>query len=438
MCRLAYHGERVTGSRVSGLSVDVVIVGGGQAGLGAAFHLAHSGIELVVLERGRLGETWRSQRWDSFALNTPNWMNGLPGAEYDGSEPFGFMTHHELVASFEEYAERFGLNVRTGIAVTRAGRSEGDRAFLVVGEDADGEHVQYESDALVVASGILQSPRIPALSALIPTTIDQLHTATYRSAAELPDGAVVVVGGGQSGAQVVEDLLSAGREVYYSISKTARFPRRYRGRDFMDWFVDMGVWDMRTEDVDDPAVLAATNPLVSGVGPLGHSVSFQQLARDGAVLMGRLDDVVDGRLITDDRVVEYVRFADSKSEEIRGQIDAFIAESGVESIAPEHDRADVPLLVDAEVPFLTELDLEGAGVGTVIWCTGFTADFSWIDLPVTDHEGMPVHDNGVAPVPGVYFIGFPWLSKRKSGVVFGIDDDARHITDTIIRRRALV
>jgi len=412
--------------------VDVVVVGGGQGGLGVAYYLAQGGVDFVVLERGRLGETWRTQRWDSFALNTPNWMNGLPGASYEGPDPYGFMTHTELAGSFEEYAERFGLPVRVGVTVTGVGPSDGEGRYLVAGESIGGEQVLYEADSVVIASGILQTPRVPAVASTIPNDIVQLNTGTYKSPELLPDGAVVVVGGGQSGAQIVEDLRGAGRTVYFSISKVPRLPRRYRGRDFMDWFLEMGMWDVETDDVDDPVILTTANPLVSGVGPLGHSVSYQQLARDGVRLMGRLEDVVGGEIITDDRVVEYIRNADAKSEDLRDKIDIFIEEQGLTAAHPDPDPADRSLAEDEHLDYLTRLDLRDAGVSTIIWCTGFTADFSWIDLPVTGANGRPVHNNGEASVPGIYFIGFPWLSKRKSGVVLGIDEDAQHISDLIL------
>ncbi|MDH3517837.1 MAG: FAD-dependent oxidoreductase [Acidimicrobiia bacterium] len=417
------------------IPVDVVVVGGGQAGLGTAYYLALAGLDFVVLERGRLGETWRSQRWDSFALNTPNWMNGLPGAPYAGPDPFGFMTHLELARSFEEYADRFGLPVRTGVSVTGVSSSSSGARYLVSGETTDGESVSYQADSVVIASGILQSPRIPPASSKIPDHIVQLHTGSYKSPDLLPDGAVVVVGGGQSGAQVVEDLRKAGRSVYFSISNAGRLPRRYRGRDFMDWWNDMGLWDLATDEVDDPAVLATTNPLVSGVGPLGHTVSHQQLARDGVRLMGRLEDVAGGKLITDDRVIEYIRNADAASQELRDKIDAFIDRLGLEAPDPDPDPADAPLIADDDIDYVTSLDLEEAGVSAIIWSTGFTGDFSWIHLPVTGPSGKPIHAKGVSPVPGVYFIGFPWLSKRKSAIVFGVDEDARRISDAILQER---
>ncbi len=418
-------------------SVDVVIVGGGQAGLGTAFYLAQAGLEFVVLERGRVGETWRTQRWDSFTLNTPNWMNGLPGAPYEGADPLGFMTHGELAASFEAYVERFDLPVRTGVTVTRVQRADGDGRFSVVGESATGHPVLFDAGAVVIASGILQSPRIPPVGAKIPDGILQLHTGDYRSPDALPAGSVVVVGGGQSGAQIVEDLLAANRTVYFSISEVPRLPRSYRGRDFMDWWLDMGVWDTRLDDVEDPAELRIRNATVSGVGARGHTVSYQQLSRDGARLMGRLDDVHGQALLTDNRVMEYIANADSKSQELKDRIDARIANEGHDSPQPDSDPADAPVPAGESIPWLTTLDLDVADVGTVIWSTGFAADFSWIELPVTDENGNPKHDRGVGTVDGIYFVGFPWLSKRKSGIIYGIEEDAQHITQVIVQRASL-
>jgi putative flavoprotein involved in K+ transport len=343
------------------------------------------------------------------------------------------MTHAELAGSFDEYASRFDLPIRTGVTVTGVGPSDGEGRYLVVGETNDGEDVLYETDSVVIASGILQSPRVPPVSSKIPDHVVQLHTGSYKSPETLPEGAVLVVGGGQSGAQIVEDLLGAGRTVYFSISKAPRLPRRYRGRDFMDWWLEMGLWDVETDNVDDPAVLTTTNPLVSGVGALGHSVSYQQLARDGVRLMGRLEDVVGDEIVTDDKVVEYMRNADAKSEELRHKIDLFVEERGLTAPQPDPDAGDRSLAQHEHVDYLTRLDLKEADVGTIIWCTGFTADFSWIDLPITETNGRPVHHNGEAVVPGIYYIGFPWLSKRKSGVVLGIDEDAQHISELIVQ-----
>jgi putative flavoprotein involved in K+ transport len=396
----------------------------GQGGLGVAYYLKAAGIDAVVLEQGQVGETWRSQRWHSFVLNTPNWMNGLPGAPYDGPDRFGFMSRAELVSSFEDYVERFGLQVRSGVTVNRVTQSPGSARFKVEATSREGDVVLIEAGSVVVASGILQTPRIPSVSSKLSDQILQLTAGTYRSADALPDGAVVVVGGGQS---------------CLSIFRSARhpaFPATIAGVIFVDWWVDMGFWDVDIDDVDDPAVLAATNPLVSGVGPMGHSVSYQQLSRAGARLLGRLQDISGGKLITDDKVLEYIRHAYEFSQAFKTKLDAFNERNGLESRDSEFDAGDAALTSDEPIEFATELDLEQAGVTTVIWSTGFTADFSWVDLPISDDQGRPVHHKGISQVPGLYFVGFPWLSKRKSGIVYGIDEDSMRIADDVAARTA--
>lgn len=411
--------------------IDVVIVGAGQGGLGTAYFLKQAGLDFVVLERGEIGNTWISERWDSFALNTPNWMNGLPGSPYAGGDPDGFMPHGELANSFSRYAEDHDLPVRTGVEVTSVSQNQ-TGGFEVLAND-DGSEQAIHTRSVVVAAGIASHPRIPAASTDVPVDILQLNTTSYRSPGATPEGAVVVVGGGQSGAQIVEDLLHAGRVVYWCISGAPRVPRRYRGRDFMDWWVQMGLWDLTPADLDDPSMLGATNPLVSGLGPKGHSLSFQYLHGLGATLLGRLTGIDGDVLHTDDAVVEYINRADVRSRDMRAAIDAYIEAEGLEAPEPEDDPGDSEF-VGHEIEFLTEVDLRSVGVSTIVWSAGFVPHFPWLHVPVFDETNHPIHHNGVAEVEGIYFIGFPWVSKRKSGVIYGIEEDARHIADTIASR----
>lgn len=407
---------------------DVVVVGAGQAGLAAAYHLRDTELDYIVIERGRIGETWRSARWESFVLNTPNHINGLPGDPYAGKDPSGFMSHLELADSFDRYVERFELRVQQGTEVKALRSTDGPRRFAV--ETAStGSDTTILTDAVIVASGSQRVPRIPSFSEAVPSDVLQLTSGTYRSPAALPPGAVLVVGGGQSGAQIVEDLVGAGREVFFSISKVPRVPRRYRGRDFMEWWQDMGIWDIDVDEVEDPAMLSATNPLVSGVGPVGHSMSFQQLAATGVHLLGRASHVENGVLHTDDRVPEYIENGDEFSSSMKRKIDSYIELSGVDAPAAEFDPGDEPVDDARDIAYATQLDL--STVGTIVWSTGFRPTFDWIHLPVTDDAGRPVHTRGVSDVEGLCFIGFPWLSSRKSGVIYGVDEDARHICGAI-------
>ena len=409
--------------------LDVLVVGGGQAGLAVGYHLRARDVRYAIFERGRIGETWRTQRWDSFAVNTPNWANVLPGDTYVGDEPDGFRHRDELVADFERYADAFDLPVVEGRTVI--GIDEHDDGFLVTYHDAAGAVGEVTAANVVVASGMMQSPKIPAIQARFPESIVQLHASGYRSPEALPSGAVVIVGSGQSGCQIATELARAGRDVFLCTSKVARVRRRYRRRDILAWADDMGFWDVTVAELADPAMQFAAQPQVSGVGRFGSTVSLQSMAADGVHLMGRLSGVEDGVLTTDDDLAANIVFADDRSAEFTSTIEAWIARKGIQADPIEDDPADEPAGPDLASSGLTALDLREAGVGSVIWCTGFTADLGWIHIPVTDADGRPIHTRGVSPVAGLHFMGLPWLHTRKSSLLHGVDEDARFIVDAI-------
>jgi putative flavoprotein involved in K+ transport len=408
---------------------DVVVIGGGQAGLSIGYYLRAAGREFVIFERGRVGETWRSQRWDSFAVNTPNWANGLPGDPYEGDEPDGFYHRDELIDYFEHYAGKFDLPVNEGVTVTGVDANGSD--FLVTFQDAAGAVDTVTATNIVVASGMMQAPKIPRIRERFPESLLQLHASDYHSPGNLPPGAVVVIGAGQSGCQISVDLIHAGRDVYLCTSKVGRLRRRYRQRDVVEWGEDIGFWNVTVEELPDPAMQFAAQPQVSGVGRYGSTLSLQSMARDGVHLMGRLSDVEDGVLKTDDSLAEHIAFADERSAEFTTMIEDWISSNGISAEPIEDDPNDEPAGPEMAESGITELDLMEAGVGSVVWCTGFTADFDWIHPRVTDENGRPTHKRGISPVPGIYFLGFPWLHSRKSGLIHGIDEDARFIAEAI-------
>ncbi len=412
-------------------TMDCVVVGAGQAGLGMSHFLQRDRREHVVFERGRIGETWLSQRWDSFKLNTPNFMSVLPGLPYDGPEPDAFMRRDELVRYFQGYAGRFRLPIRTGVSVVSVEQADDGKRFIVTTRPEGKETEPVSSRAVVVASGIQRTPKMPPIRSRIPGRVAQLHTADYRNAKALPPGAVVVVGSGQSGCQIVEDLLGAGRTVYLCTSKVGRAPRRYRGRDLLEWWVDMKVLEVTLAGLEDMSVSRAAQPQISGLGRHGHTVSLQHLARRGVVILGRLVDVDEGTLVLDDAAAANVRFADAFSLRLKNDIDAYLAKTGIEPPPLEDDPADAPDPRAECASPLRRLNLLEADVGAIIWATGFTGDFGWIHLPVFDAEGKPISQRGVTPVPGLYFLGFPWLNSRKSGIIYGIEEDARYIAAAI-------
>ncbi len=417
-------------------TLDTIIVGAGQAGLGVSYFLQQVGNQHIVFERGRIGESWLSQRWDSFTLNTPNFMSVLPGLPYDGPQPDGFGRRDELVSYFQRYVEHFQLPVRTGVTVVSVERAKDEEHFIVKTRTARQTEETVLSRSIVIASGILQTPKFPPTRSRIPNTITQLHTAGYRSAAALPPGAVVIVGSGQSGCQIAEDLLSAGRRVYLCTSKVGRAPRRYRGRDLLEWWVDMKFLDVTFDSLEDKSISRAAQPQISGLGRYGHTISLQQLARQGAVILGRLLDVESDTLVLSDEAVAHVRFADEFSQRLKDGIDAYLAQAGITPPPLEADPADVPDPQAECVSPLRRLNFREARVSTVIWATGFTADFSWIHLPVLDPEGKPIQQRGISPVRGMYFIGFPWLNSRKSGIIYGIEEDAHYLAGAIAQQLA--
>ena len=416
--------------------LDTVIVGAGQAGLGVSYFLQQNGRKLAVFEQGRIGESWLSQRWDSFKLNTPNFMNVLPGFHYDGLEPDGFWRPDELVHYFQRYIEHYQLPVQTGVTVVSVEKSE-DEGYFIVKTKTNGQRVEsVTSRSVVIASGSQGTPKFPATRSRLSDEIVQLHTADYRSPEALPQGAIVVVGSGQSGCQIAEDLLSAGRTVYLCTSKVGRAPRRYRGRDILEWWIDMKFLDITFDSLENKAISRTPQPQVSGLGRYGHTVSLQYLARQGAVILGRLMDVEGHHLILNDAAAGHVHFADNFSQQLKDNIDAYLLQSDIAPPPLEEDPADLPDPQAECVSPLRRLNLREADVRTVIWATGFSSDFSWIHLPVLDTDGRPIYHRGISPVRGLYFIGFPWLSSRKSGIIYGIDDDAHFLADAILEQLA--
>jgi putative flavoprotein involved in K+ transport len=413
---------------------EVVVIGAGHAGLAASYFLRAHGIDHVVFERGRIGESWHSQRWDSFTLNTPNWCSLLPGEELDGRDPDAFMSGRQFIDALDAYAARLQLPVRENAGVVALERALDGDGFLVRVRDGCGEATWHCKQA-VIASGIMSRPKWPAIGARVTDGVRQLHAADFRSADALPEGGVLVVGSGQSGCQITEDLVDAGRTVYLATSRVGRAPRRYRGKDVFYWLSVTGILDVPTEAVADPAMLVAPQPQVSGTGPRGHSVSLQQLHRRGVTILGRLETINGAVASFSDDAAENVRFADASSANRKNAIDVFIAKNGIDAPPNADDEGDRPDPDAASASRILSLDLVKENITSVIWTTGFDGDFSWIRLPVCDAQGKPIHHDGISPVPGVHFIGLPWLRMRKSGIIHGIAEDAGFIAAKIIRVR---
>jgi putative flavoprotein involved in K+ transport len=406
-------------------TVETVIVGAGHAGLSVSCHLAKAGHGHLVLERGEIAETWRSQRWDSFTVNSPNSLNQLPGDESPLSEPDGFWHRDELLQSMESHASALNLPVRTGVDVTGISPGPGGKGFEVEAEGGS-----YHAANVVVASGAMQTAHTPEVSKELPSWLDQVHTADYRNPDQLKSGGVLIIGSAQSGVQIAEELIEAGRPVYLCTSKVGRSIRLYRGRDVLYWRIANGSLYQTVADLEDPNMQYAAQPQVSGTRG-GHTISLQQLARDGVVLLGCLTGVSGDQISLRESLVENCDFADGVSQRLKVQLDAFIEKNGIDAPPAVDDPVDVPNQALRSEPVRESLDLKQEGISTVIWCTGFTADFSWIQGLELTSRGAPVHTNGVSSIPGLYFNGFPWLRNRASSLIYGGVRDSEHIASMI-------
>jgi putative flavoprotein involved in K+ transport len=402
----------------------VIIIGGGQAGLSMSYCLKQRGIDHLLFEKKRVGEAWRSERWDTFCLVTPNWQCALPGFDYPGDDPKGFMKKDEIVAYIEDYVRSFSPPVREGEAVSRLCQL-GDHEFEITTDKG-----VYTANHVVVATGGFHRPEIPRMGERLPGGIVQMHSLRYTNPESLPPGEVLVVGSGQSGCQIVEDLHFTGRRVHLCVGGAPRTARRYRGRDVVEWLHDMGYYDRPVhEHPDRENVRLKTNHYVTGRDG-GRDIDLRKLATEGVQLYGTLTDIRDGRLRFAPDLTKNLDHADAVAESIKDSIDKYIAAQGI--AAPEEPRY-TPAWAPPADPL--ELDLAGTNISAVIWCTGIPTDYRWVDIPLFDGRGYPSHIRGVTSVPGVYFVGLPWQYTWGSGRFSGVARDAWHVADVITNRQ---
>ena len=410
--------------------IDTLVIGGGQAGLSTSYWLRRAGIEHVVLERRpELGGSWRD-RWDSFHLVAPNFTLLLPGMPYAGPNPDAFMPRDEVIDYVTSYAAFCEAPLRLGCGVRRLTASNG--RFQA---EADG--TTFFARNVVLATGPYQQPKLPPVAESLPARIQQLHSNEYRRPEQLAEGGVLVVGTGQSGTQIAEELQRAGRDVHLSVSMCGSVPRRYRGKDVIWWLMQtflngakVGVPFPTVADLPTPAARFACNPHCSGKDG-GHDIQLRRFARQGVRLYGRLESAAGSTLHFSDDLAKRLAFADQQfDEEFRPLFDAYIAAAGI--AAPPDDRAPPDDFMPAVV---TELDLDQAGIRSVVWATGYGLDFSWVDLPVFDQWGYPKHVRGVTEYPGLYAVGLPWLHSEPSSVFAGVGADAAHVVEHIAKHR---
>lgn len=403
--------------------VDVVIVGGGQAGIAMSEHLSERGITHVVLERDRIAEHWRSARWDSLVANGPAWHDRFPGMQIAGVRPDEFATKEQVADYLEAYAEMIGAPVQTGVEVTRVSKRGGDRGFDV--ETSAGRmHANY----IVAATGPFQLPSIPPI---VPddANLTQLHSNQYRRPSQLPEGNVLVVGAGSSGVQIADELRRDGRQIYLAVGPHDRPPRSYRGRDFCWWLGVLGLWEKNAP----PAGAEHVTIAVSGAHG-GRTVDFRELAAAGITLVGRANAFENGRMQFGGDLAANIARGDANLFSLLDEADAYVARTGLD--LPEEPGAR-RLLPDPECVLdpIRELDVEAAGITSIVWATGFRADYGWLPETALDGAGRPAHQRGVSTEPGVYFLGLPWQSRRGSSFIWGVWHDAKYIADQIAIQR---
>jgi len=399
---------------------SVVIVGGGQAGLSMSYYLQQYAIDHLVFERHRAMHVWRDRRWDEFCLVTPNWQCRLPGYEYRGSDPHGFMKKDEIIAYLDGFKRVVGAPLREGVAVRRVVPQSGG-GFSV--STSEGECL---ADQVVVAAGSYHAPIIPSMAERVPKTILQMHSEQYRNARSLPDGAVLVVGSGQSGAQIAEDLFLSGRKVFLAVGNAPRCARFYRGKDVVDWLAEMNYYDMPvTAHPLREGVRDNTNHYVTGRDG-GRDIDLRKFASEGMELYGVLSAAEGDILRFNEDLRENLDGADRIYNGINASIDNFIAKSGIDAPPgfvytpvwePRQERS--------------RLDVRQAGINSIIWCIGFEPDFSWLKAPIFDERGYPGHVRGVTAQPGVYVVGLPWLHTWGSGRFSGVARDAQYLAERI-------
>lgn len=401
---------------------DTVIVGGGQAGLAMSYHLRQHGREHIILERRRVAERWRTERWDSLRFQLPNSWLELPGKPYAGSDPNGFTHHSDVVRFIVDYSEEIAAPVRTGVEVTSLRADEGSGGYALETTDS-----QINARHVVIATGPFQRPMIPEYSRAVPSNVYQTNATHYRNPAELPPGSVLVVGSGNSGCQIADELLRSGRRVFLAISRHSRVPRRYRGRDLIWWYENLGYFDVNIDTF--PGRRYPPTTIMTGVDG-GYDLDPRRLGSAGASLLGRVLGISNGTLALADDAEKLLAAADTSYANFIEAADKFAANPALRS---ELEQTESPApLPPPRVNGIRTLNLHEEKIHTIIWANGYGYSFDWVKLPIVDAKGgAPVQQRGVTACPGVYFLGLHWMHTFRSAILSFVGRDASYLADHI-------
>jgi putative flavoprotein involved in K+ transport len=427
---LAIPSETDKGKIMSVEKIDTLVVGGGQAGLAMSEHLSQSGVPHIVVERHRIAERWRSERWDSLVANGPAWHDRFPGLDFSDVDrdigPNDFAPKETVADYFVAYSKKITAPIRCDVEVLKLEKNVGRPGFRV--ETSAGV---IEANSVVAATGPFQRPIVPEV---VPSNagILQMHSTGYRNPGQLPEGAVLVVGSGSSGTQIAEELLESGRRVYLSVGPHDRPPRAYRGRDFCWWLGVLGKWDAAAQEPGREHVTIA----VSGARG-GHTIDFRRLAAKGMLLVGRTEAYADGVIRFAPDLIENIERGDANHRSLLDEADAYVARNGLDLPEETEARAVGPDS-DCVTNPIPALNLAEAGITTIIWATGFVADYNWMKVDIFDENGRPRHQRGVSAEPGIYFLGLPWQSRRGSSFIWGVWHDAKYLADQIATQRKYI
>lgn len=403
--------------------IDTLVIGAGQAGVAMSEHLSRLDVPHLVLEKNRIAEAWRSGRWDSLVANGPAWHDRFPGMAFPECAPDSFVAKEKVADYFVDYAEKFHAPIRTGVEVLRVERNSGRAGFTV--QTSEGV---IAAQRIVAATGPFQKPVIPAIAPR-NDRLTQIHSADYRNPQQLPEGGVLVIGAGSSGVQIADELQRAGKTVFLSVGPHDRPPRAYRNRDFCWWLGVLGMWDAAASQPGKEHVTIA----VSGARG-GHTVDFRALAAQGVNLVG-MTRAFEGETVTfQPDLAHNIARGDASYLALLDAADAYIVRNGLDLPEEPEARHFLPD-PDCVTHPLSELNLARAGINSIIWATGYVADYSWLKVAAFDEKGKPQHHRGVSAEPGVYFLGLPWLSRRGSTFIWGVWHDAKYIADQIAIQR---